>query len=169
MKRIYYIIAAILFSLLNSNAIYAQFYDDDDEIYFYQRVNGNDNDSKVFNFDGKKATNFDNPTTLKIKDYLGGDINYFEKKVYEVDYDIKYRDDLSSSSWTVYYKYQSSYNFYGVTFPSTTEYFYFSKDRKTLVMKEGDGREFNYRLVDKDYYIDGGRRRSNTNNGVIYE
>ena len=37
----------MLFSLLNSNAIYAQFYDDDDEIYFYQRVNGNDNDSKV--------------------------------------------------------------------------------------------------------------------------
>lgn len=70
----------MLFSLLNSNAIYAQFYDDDDEIYFYQRVNGNDNESEVFNFDGKKATNFDHPTTLKIKDYLGEDVDYFEKK-----------------------------------------------------------------------------------------
>lgn len=32
-----------------------------------------------------------------------------------------------------------------------------------------DSHEFNYRLVEKDYYVDEGRRRQNTNNGVIYE
>lgn len=37
-----------------------------------------------------------------------------------------------------------------------------------MIKKDGWG-EYSFRLVDKDYFVDGGRRRSNTNKGVIYE
>ena len=163
MKRIYYVIVAVLFSLFNSNAIYAQFYDDDDEIYFYQTANGS-NSACIFNFDGKKATSFDVITTLGVKSCLKKDMDYFEKKVYNADYDMKYRDDLSSSSWTVYSQYRPGS--YGLS--SWKDYYYFSKDRKKMIKKDDWG-EYNFILVDKDYFIDGGRRRSNTNKGVIYE
>lgn len=163
MKGIYYSIVVVLFSLFNSNAIYAQFYDDDDEIYFYQGVDGIDR-TRTFNFDGKKATSFGVIGTLKVKSCLEKDMDYFEKKVYNADYNMKYRDDLSSSSWTVYSQYCPGS--YGLS--SWTNYYYFSKDRKKMILKDSRG-EYNYRLVDKDYFVDGGRRRSNTNKGVIYE
>lgn len=154
-----------MLSLFYSNA-YAQFYDDDYEIYFYQEVNNNSNASYVFNFDGRKATSFGFNTTLYIKDKLMENQNYYEGQVYNAKYDMKYRDDLSSSSWTVYSRYKQG--LYGL--PSFTQFWYFSKDRKTMIYKESSyNKEFKYRLVGKDYYIDEGRRRPKTNNGVIYE
>lgn len=152
-----------MLSLFYSNT-YAQFYDGDDKIYFYQRAD-NANSAYVFNFDGRKAACLNKSrTALYVKNELEENQNYFEGQVYEVKYDMKYRDDLSSSSWTVYSRYCEGV--YGL--PSFTEFFYFSKDRKTMIVKDNKT-EFEYMLVDKDYYIDEGRRRPKTNNGVIYE
>ncbi len=167
MKKVFFISIVSVLSFFCSNA-YAQFYDDDDEIYFYQDVDRNNN-AYVFNFNGRKATSFGSNTTLYIKARLKENRNYYEGQVYEVKYDIKYRDDLSSSSWIVYSRY--SQGMYGL--PSWTDFWYFSKDRKRMIHKisggYSDSHEFNYRLVEKDYYVDEGRRRQDTNNGVSYE
>lgn len=162
MKKIF-LISIVSMLCFFKNTVYAQFYDEDDEIYFYQRVDA-DNNTYVFNFNGTKATTFGFHTTLGVKNKLKENRNYYEGQVYGAKYDVKYRDDLSSSTWTVYSRYEQG--IYGM--PSFTIYWYFSKDRKTMRLKDSRN-TFEYRLVDKDYYIDGGRRRSNTNSGVIYE
>lgn len=157
-------------SIWSGNVAFAQFYDDEDEIMFYQQVlvNGkvanNNNNSYVFNFDGNKATTFDYNTTKKIKNNLEKNINYYEGKVFDAKFNVKYRSDLSSESWVVYSRYSTGYN------NSWTTYWYFSRDRKTMIMKESSSNnEWTYKLVDKSYYVEEGRRRSNLNNEVIYE
>lgn len=165
MKRVFLFSIVLMLSLFYSNT-YAQFYDGDDKIYFYQRAD-NANYAYVFNFDGRKAACLNEySTALYVKNKLEENQNYFEGQVYEVKYDMKYRDDLSSSSWTVYSQYHQGI----YSLPSFTLFFYFSKDRKTMICKVSSSKnEDEYRLVDKDYYIDEGRRRPKTNNGVIYE
>lgn len=163
----------VLLSMWSGNVAVAQFYDDENEILFYQCVllNGKvsdtstNNHSYVFNFDGEKATTFGYNTTLKIKSNLKENKNYYEGKVFDVKFDVKYRSDLSSSSWEVYSRYQTGY--FG---SSWTSYWYFSRDRKTMIYKESsNNNEWTYKLVEKSYYIEEGRRRSNLDNETIYE
>ena len=171
MKKILSLLV-VLFSTWSGNVAFAQFYDDEDEILFYQCVllNGKVNDpstnnnSYVFNFDGNKATTFGFNTTLKIKSNLKNNNNYYEGKVFDVKFDVKYRSDLSSSSWIVYSRYQTGY------VGSWTSYWYFSRDRKTMIYKESSSNnEWTYKLVEKSYYVEEGRRRSNLNDEKIYE
>lgn len=163
MKKFFFVLTAFLLGLLCPDA-YAQFYDADDEIYFYQSTTEGSNDAYVFNFDGRKATSFGFNTSLAVKSHLKENRNYYEGKVYEEVYDMKYREDLSSPSWTVYSQYRTGW------LGSWTNFWYFSKDRKTMIHRESGGKgEWTYRLVDKDYYIEEGRRRSNVNDRVIYE
>lgn len=172
MKKILSLLV-VLFSTWSGNVAFAQFYDDEDEILFYQCVllNGEVNDvsthnlSCVFNFDGNKATTFGHNTTGDIKRNLKNNNNYYEGKVFDATFDVKYRPDLSSSSWIVYSRYQTSY----YTGPWTS-YWYFSRDRKTMILKDsGINNEWTYKLVEKSYYIEEGRRRSNLNDEKIYE
>lgn len=160
-------------STWSSNVAFAQFYDDEDEILFYQCVllNGKVNEastngvSYVFNFDGENATTFDFNNTKIIKRNLKENKNYYEGKVFDVKFDVKYRSDLSSSSWEVYSRYETGY--YG---SSWTSYWYFSRDRKTMIYKSSNSNnEWTYKLVEKSYYIEEGRRRSNLDNETIYE
>lgn len=171
MKKILSLLV-VLFSTWSGNVAFAQFYDDEDEILFYQCVllNGKVNDvstnnnSYVFNFDGDKATTFGFNTTLKIKSNLKNNNNYYEGKVFDVKFDVKYRSDLSSSSWIVYSRYEIGY------VGSWTSYWYFSRDRKTMIYKESSNdNEWTYKLVEKSYYVEEGRRRSNLNDEKIYE
>lgn len=165
----------------NNVSVCAQFYDDEDEILFYDCTHLNDevlnnpNSSYVFNFDGEKGTNFsqlDNGKAtrkLGVETYLKENINYFEGKVFDVEYNLKYRSEMSNSSWTVY----SEYNYYNHGFGgySVTYFYYFSKDRKTMIkIKEGyEENKWIYKLVDKNYFIEKGRRRSYIDNEKIYE
>ncbi len=162
----------VLLSTLSVNVSFAQFYDAEDEILFYQCIllNGEVDDyntnnlSYVFNFDGEKATTFDFNTTLAVKRKLTEDRNYYEKRVFSAKFDVKYRPDLSSSSWIVYSRYNTGYA------GSWTSYWYFSKDRKTMIKKSSSSNtEWTYKLMDKSHYIDERRRRSNLDNEVIYE
>ena len=162
----------VLFSTWSGNVAFAQFYDDEDEILFYQCVllNGQVNDSStnscsyVFNFDGNKATTFDDDGTLDIKSNLKNNNNYYEGKVFDVKFDVKYRSDLSSSSWIVYSRYETGIGYFG----PWTSYWYFSRDRKTMIYKDSHN-EWTYKLVEKSYYVEEGRRRSNLNDEKIYE
>lgn len=165
---------AVVIALSTCTTTFAQFYDNDDEIHFYQctllngKVNeaSTRNNSWVFNFDGMKATNFGYHTTQGIKNVLKENLNYFEGQVYGATYNVKYREDLSSSSWTVYSRYNSG--LYGMS--SWTSYWYFSKDRKEMIYKESSSHnEWTYKLVDKSFYIEEGRSRSNMKEGKIYE
>lgn len=169
MKKILSLLV-VLFSTWSGNVAFAQFYDDEDEILFYHCVfmNGEVNDyvsvddhSYVFNFDGNKATTFGINTTARIKRNLKNNINYYEGKVFDEKFDVKYRSDLSSSSWIVYSRYESYYT-------SWTSYWFFSRDRKTMIYKDSYN-EYTYKLVEKSYYVEEGRRRSNLNNEKIYE
>lgn len=171
MKKILSLLV-VLFSTWSGNVAFAQFYDDEDEILFYQCVllNGEvnastNNNSYVFNFDGNKATTFGHNITDDIKRNLKNNNNYYEGKVFDATFDVKYRPDLSSSSWIVYSRYQTSY-YIG----PWTSYWYFSRDRKTMIRKEsGTNDEWTYKLVEKSYYVEEGRRRSNLNDEKIYE
>lgn len=165
---------AVVVVLSTCTTAFAQFYDEDDEIHFYKCVllNGETNESStrnasvVFNFDGTKATTFGFNTTNGIQTLLGRNRNYFEGQVYGAKYDVKYREDLSNSSWIVYSRY--SVGVYGL--PSYTTYWYFSKDKTKMVLKESGSRnEWTYKLVDKSFYIEEGRSRSNMKDGKIYE
>lgn len=169
-------ILSLLLVLMNSiwsgNVAFAQFYDDEDEILFYQcvllngKVNPSTNNySYVFNFDGDKATTLGTSTPY-IKSDLKKNNNYYEGKVFDAKFDVKYRSDLSSESWVVYSRYRTGGN-NSFSF-SFTEYWYFSRDRKTMIYKDSKN-EWTYKLVDKSYYVEEGRRRSNLNNEVIYE
>ncbi len=173
---------AVVLSSCCINDVKAQFYDDEDEIFFYLKIGHNgrmyddegiraNNGTYVFNFDGEKATNFSSlvsgyMTRLKAISNLKENINYYEDNVYNVKYDIKYRDDLSDSSWEVYSIYQVGY--FG---SSWTSYYYFSHDRKTMIYKESNSTgEWIYKLVDKDYYVPNeSRNRPNIDNETIYE
>ncbi|MDE6757621.1 MAG: hypothetical protein K2J66_10880, partial [Muribaculaceae bacterium] len=61
----------LLMSLVAING-YAQFYDDEDEIYFYADENDSANRAFVFNFDGKKAVLLAT-TRLQVKNTLEKD------------------------------------------------------------------------------------------------
>lgn len=169
--RLFSIIVVALFA---SASTFAQFYDEDSDIRFYKCVllngetkeSGTRNHSVVFNFDGTKATTFGFNTTNSIQTILKRNINYFEGQVYGAKYDAKYREDLSNSSWAVYSRYSSGV--YGL--PSYTTYWYFSKDKTKMILKESGSRnEWTYKLVDKSFYIEEGRSRSNMKDDIIYE
>ena len=80
---------AVVIALSTCTTTFAQFYDNDDEIHFYQctllngKVNeaSTRNNSWVFNFDGMKATDFGSHSTLGIKNVLKENLNYFEGQV----------------------------------------------------------------------------------------
>ena len=96
---------------------------------------------------------------------MKNNINYYEGKVFDEKFDVKYRSDLSSSSWIVYSRYETGY--FG---SSWTSYWFFSRDRKTMIYKDSSSNnEWTYKLVEKSYYVEEGRRRSNLNNEKIYE
>lgn len=150
---------------------YAQFYDDEDELYFYD-VNDNqpygDNHALVFNFDGTKGAILNVPgTRLKIVNNLKNDINYFEKQVFKVDYDLKYVG--TTSNGMIEYVQRNVYSFpWGVSVCVT--HYYFSADRKKLVSKgEEDKYSIEYHKVEKSAFLPGRSRRSLSENDVIYD
>lgn len=175
--KAFFLIISLL-GLCNYNRAFAQFYDKEDEIYFYVciKVDGEfidvdrNNKCYVFNFDGEKATDFGKiegayaSNILGVKNILKNNIDSFERNVFNVNFNIRHRPDLSSSSWVTYSRHD--YGYYG---HSWTNYWYFSRDRKTMIFKvSSSNTEWEYKLVDKDYFMES-RRRSNLNNEVIYE
>ncbi len=155
----------VLISTLGCNVAFAQFYDDEDELYFYDCENERSNVAYVFNFDGKRAVVLNSPSTrLKVKNSLLKDINCFEKKVFSMDYNVKYDPERSSYDKTVYYK--RGYNQWTNT--SYTSYYIFSADRETMYYYEGNKLYYTCHRVDKSHFLPG-RKRSNINDDVIYE
>lgn len=171
MERKVLCLLVILMNVWSANVAFGQFYDDEDQIMFYRSIYESSNSCYTFNFDGNRATDFDEiengiaSRVLGVERILNNNINYFEGQVFNVTYNIKYREDLSNKNWVVYSRYSTGY--YG---SSWTSYWFFSKDRKTMIYKESSSNyEHKYKLVDKYDFIDKGRKRSNINNETIYE
>lgn len=169
-------LSVTLILILLSNKVYSQFYDSEDKIMFYKcelldgvvNESSTNNLAKVFNFDGNKATDFYNDATSAptVKNKLKSNKYFFENKVYESKYDLKYRSDLSNSSWVVYSVYRSGSSWVR----PWTDFYFFSHDRKTMIYKASSyNTEWTYKLVDKSYFIEEGRRRSNIKDERIYE
>ncbi len=150
---------------------YSQFYDEVDELQFYV---DKDQHVKIFNFDGNSGTNIpvngvregywteDHGDTPLIKRALKRDPNCYEKLVYSTPYELEYSPDESTSSTIVYTQYVSGF------FTSYTQYFYFSKDRETLEIR--DSKHYNkYRRVPKSYFMQSEGRKPKAESGVIYE
>lgn len=146
---------------------YAQFYDDEDELYFYD-YDGDEsaNCAFVFNFDGYKGTRLNRVgTRLEIVNNLKDDINYFEKKVFEIDYNLKYVGK-TSNGMTEYLQKETYVLPWGIDY--SIIHFYFSSDRRKLVYKcDGDQRAFH--KVEKNSFLPGRSRRSLSENDVIYD
>lgn len=170
MKKVFLILAVIFVC----NISYAQYYDDEDDIYFYQCIswesksgvkvaNNPDHYARVFNFDGDKATSFTTGAASKnVKSNLASNINYYETEVWNATYNMRYDYAKSKEGWKVYKRTSSS------PYSSSTVYFNFSADRKTLIEESGNS-IIKYKLVDKSYFTENGRRRSNLEQEFIYE
>lgn len=150
---------------------YAQFYDDEDELYFYD-INDNqpygDDHAYVFNFDGTKGTRLnDYCTRLYVVNKLKDDINYFEKQVFKTDYNLKYVGKTSNGM--IEYVQRDVYSYPWGT-RVTVIHYYFSADRKILVSKaERDQYSQEYHKVEKSAFLPGRSRRSLSENDVIYD
>ena len=176
MRKSIFFLLVVLISTLSDNVAYAQFYDAEDEIYFYVEVSRNGKivqnpQSVVFNFDGEKATTFSTggfyPVGIsQISQKLSSDINYYEKKVFSVKYLLKYRQDMSTSSWTVYnYRQSNSHDFY----------IHISTDRNDMKLitlsSVNPTDERSFKRVDKNYFLEkiDTRSRTNLKDEIIYE
>lgn len=160
MKRLLLFFAVLIGFSSVANA--QPFYDSEDEIYLYRDETG-----KVwpFNFDGRKATVFGFDSSDGAELAIKEDPNYFEKRVFSVDYILKYNENMSTSSKIVYTKTYRS-GFYGEYI--TTTYYSFSRDRKTMTVTEGDYyRRTAVRIFKEDILPH--RRERSMNNGILYE
>lgn len=138
-------------------AIFAQFYDSDDEVRFYifERAfgkvanHGDRYNARIFNFNGNKAVVTDTHSTNY--DKILEDENYFEKRIYGPNKDIiHFNSNLSSYNTVVYEK----YNQYG----SPVKYF-FTENGKYLEIvspgnKQGERNNSHYKLVSKEKFIE---------------
>ena len=153
----------MLMSAWSCNVAFAQFYGAENKIYFYVCLS---NDGVVpinpgvivFNFDGEKATTFNEGYSVSINQIaknLSSDIDYYEKKVFDVKYKAKYRSDKSTSSWIVYG--------IGDMGRDNGTHYYISNDRKTLktiCYNNHPTKVCIYKLVDKNYFLNKSDRRS---------
>lgn len=177
MKKILSLLV-VLFSMWSGNVAFAQFYDAEDEIYFYVMVSANGKivqnpQSVAFNFDGEKATSFDYygfhwVSIDEISKNLSSDINYYEKKVFSVQYFLKYRQDMSTYRWTVYnFRNSSSHDYY--IHVSTDR-----NDMKVITLSDcNPTQEVIFKRVDKNYFLEKSntrtRSRTNLKDEIIYE
>lgn len=161
MKRLLLLFAALIGF---SGIVNAQpFYDSEDEIYLYRDETG-----KIypFNFDGRKATMFGFQGSSGAELAIKQDPNYFEKRVFSVDYDLKYNENMSTSSKIVYtYTFRWGYYKENIGY----EHYCFSRDRKTMTLIANDGnlRRNAVRILKEDILPH--RRERSMNNGVLYE
>ena len=171
-KRLLFFVMAICLAC----KVKAQFYDGPDDIYYYVQAVDYDNKNSstevndrpavsvmVFNFDGKKATQFEGTYSRDgIIKLLQENPNYFEDKVETADY-TKLLFITSKGSKTIYEYYFLS---------SIKMHAYFSSDRKILITHvvdsaghpEGNGNK--YIRVDKSFFK---RGRSRTPSESLYE
>lgn len=106
------LISLFIVATLCNITCFAQFYDNDDEIVFYEIVSDHGNittgDFYAFNFAGTKAAvfgfyHFENVAPYALKDEM-----YFEKKVFG-DPDLIYFSEEETTSYKVVYREVSSY------------------------------------------------------------
>lgn len=178
MRKTIFCLLVVLISTLSGNVAYAQFYDAEDEIYFYVEVSRNGKIEQtpqvvVLNFDGEKATAFGSggwavscPSVSTVTKYLSSDINYYEKKVFNVKYLLQYRQDKSSYNWTVYnYRQSGSHDYY----------IHISADRndmKLIILSHVNPTDVRiFKRVDKNYFLEkiDTRSRTNLKDEIIYE
>lgn len=156
-------VLAILSVFFSVNLCSAQFYDDEDEIYFY--ANEECDETFVFNFDGRKAACFEEHYCSRgVQQVLADDPYVYEKSVFTTDYDIKYNASKSKPNSIVY----TRIRYWPITNDYTTTHFVFSRDRKTLDLYDGDKFFRTYKRVDKSYFMPG-RQRKNLQDNTLYE
>lgn len=165
MKKFIIVVFLSVFPVLS----YAQFYDDEDELYFYD-YDGDESANRafVFNFDGEKGAILNKPDTrLNIVNNLKDDINYFEKQVFKVNFKLKYVGK-TSNGMTEYVLRETYPSPWGSTVLVTR--YYFSADRQRLVYRcEEDNRSWEFHKVEKSAFLPGRSRRSLSENDVIYD
>lgn len=171
-----------------ASGVRAQFYDSADDIYYYMEYkNGNfveNGEVKIFNFDGQKACLLGETNILTVKSNLKTDIDYYDRKVENSEYTLKY---IPSSYHTVY-QVEMSNSFYSPTVGSTTVTnstfrYEFSTDRETMYDKSCIVNTYHYpfepykktyktepnktyKRVDKSFFRVG---RSRTPSGTMHE
>lgn len=155
----------------------AQFYDSKQDVRFYVATAVSKGESfphvLVFNFNGTAATLLHHHQdsshgVSKCKRNLSQDIYFYENKVPNSSYEIKYRRDLSNTHKKVY-ALDIFLSYFG---KYITKFYELSADGKRLKYYNGE-ESYNsgsyateYMLVDKDYFLDA---NSNLKNEIIYE
>lgn len=168
MKKKILSLLVVLLSTWSGNVAFAQFYDDEDEIHFYVKIDDGV-ECFVCNFDGERATYFKAHgehsgyySVNNIRKYLSENPNYFENKVYSAVYDLTYTDNYPSTSYIVIHQTSSGYRYRHLyTFSSDKSIMY----KRTL---DGSSRVQEFKKVPKEYFLPG-RKRSSLENEVIYE